>query len=135
MYIADLLTRNIIHKAEKDDESLKDLTHTVKMAEIKYSTEKLNELKLETNRDEVLQRVIEYYTNGWPNKIKENNEINHFYKLKSDLSIEDGLVYYDNRVIMPKTLRSDMLKKLHGSHQGVSKTKDLAKCLLARYNV
>jgi len=64
MYIADLLTRNIIHKTEKDDESLKDFIHTVKIAEIKYSTEKLNELKLETNRDMVLLRVKEYYQNG-----------------------------------------------------------------------
>jgi len=51
MYIADLLTRNIIHKEVKDDGSLKDLIHTVRITEIKYSTEKLNELKLETNRD------------------------------------------------------------------------------------
>ncbi|KAF0739490.1 Uncharacterized protein FWK35_00028159 [Aphis craccivora] len=130
MYIADLLTRNIIYKTEKDDESLKDLIHTVKIAEIKYSTEKQNELKLETNRDMVLLRVKEYSQHGWPNKIKENNEINHFYKLKSDLSIENGLVYYENRVIIPKILRSNMLKKLHDNHQGVSKTI----CLLARSN-
>lgn len=60
----------------------------------------------------------ENYSNGWPNKIKEENETNHFYKLRSDLTIEDELIYSDNRVVIPKTLRIDMLKKLHESHQG-----------------
>jgi len=34
MYIADLLTRNIIHKDENDDESLRDLIHTAKVTEL-----------------------------------------------------------------------------------------------------
>jgi len=42
MCIAELLTRNIIFKKEKYDESLKDLIDTVKIAKKKYSVEKLN---------------------------------------------------------------------------------------------
>lgn len=57
MYIVDLYIRNIIHKDENDDESLRDLIHTVKVTELKYSTDKLIELKLETNKDEILSRV------------------------------------------------------------------------------
>jgi len=67
MYIADLLTRNIIHKKEKDDESLRDLIHTVRIAEIKYSVEKLSELKAETNNDLILKRVKNYYVDGQTN--------------------------------------------------------------------
>lgn len=127
MYIADLLTRNIIYKEEKYDESLRDLIHTVKVAEIKYSTEKLSELKSETNNDTILKRVIEYYVNRWPNQLKEDNEINHYYKIKAELTVEDGLVYFNNRVVIPRVLRGDMLRRIHESHQGIEKSKQLAK--------
>jgi len=60
------------------------------------------------------------------NKLKEESEINHFFKIRSDLTVEDELVYFENRVIIPTTLRYSILKQLHGSHQGVSKTKELA---------
>lgn len=48
-----------------------DLIHNVKIAEMRYSTEKLNELKLETENDLVLKRVKEYYLKGWPKALKE----------------------------------------------------------------
>jgi len=127
MYIADLLTRNIMYKDENEDASLRDLIHTARVAEIKYSIDKIIELKLETNRDKILSRVKEYYLNGWPKKLKEESEINHFYKIRSDLTVEDEVVYFDNRVIIPTILRYGMLKQLHNSHQGVCKTKELAK--------
>jgi len=41
--------------------------------------------------------------------------------------VEDDLVYYENRVIIPKTLKREMLKRIHDTHQGVEKTKQLAK--------
>ncbi|XP_060861804.1 uncharacterized protein K02A2.6-like [Metopolophium dirhodum] len=119
----DLLTRNIIYKEEKDDESLRDLIHTVKVAEIKYSTEKLSELKSETNNDTILKRVIDYYVNGWPNQLKEENEINHYYKIKVELTVEEGLVYFNNRVVIPRVLRGEMLRRIHESHQGIEKSK------------
>lgn len=127
MYIADLLTRNIIYKEEKDDESLRDLIHTVKVAEIKYSTDKLSQLKSETNNDTILKRVIEYYVNGWPNQLKEENEINHCYKIKAELTVEDGLVYFNKRVVIPRVVRGEMLRRIHESHQGIEKSKQLAK--------
>lgn len=126
-YMANLLTRNIIHKEENDDATLRYLMHTVKVTEIRYSIDKLVELKIETNRDRILSRVKDYYLNYWPNKLKEVGEMNHFYKIRSDLTVEDVLVYFENRVIIKTTLRYNMLKQLHDSHQGVCKIKELAK--------
>lgn len=85
---------------------MRNLIHTLKIAEIKYGGEKLKELKSKTNKDITLKRVEEYYMNGWPNKLKEANEINHFYKIKSELVIEDELVYYENMVVIKKKLSS-----------------------------
>lgn len=54
----------------------------------------MNELKSQTNKDLILKRLKEYYVNGWTNKIKEENGINYFHKIKSELKIEDKLVYF-----------------------------------------
>lgn len=93
MFITDLLTRNIVKKNEDDDESMLDLIHVVTVAESRYSKERLNELKLETDNDIVLKRIKDYYKNGWPKKLKEEGEINHFFKLRFDIVVEDEVVY------------------------------------------
>lgn len=41
MYTADLLTKNIIQK-EMNDKTLNNLIHIVKLAEIRYSVDKLD---------------------------------------------------------------------------------------------
>jgi len=118
MFIPDLLTRNIIKKSEEDDESMLDLTHVVKIAELKYSKKRMEELILETKEDTVLERVKKFYDKGWPRKLNEGGEINHYFKIRNDIVVENELVYFGNRVVIPRKLRSYMLKLLHKTHQG-----------------
>ena len=33
--------------------------------------------------------------------------------------VQDGLIFKSNRVVIPKELRADMLKKIHTSHLGI----------------
>ena len=44
-----------------------------------------------------------------------------------DLSIDDGLVLYHGRIVVPQAARRDILKKLHSSHQGITRTKRRAR--------
>lgn len=53
--------------------------------------------------------------------------MNNFFKIRSDLVVENELVYFENRVVISRKLRYFMLKQLHESHQGVYKTKELGK--------
>ena len=50
-----------------------------------------------------------------------------FVGVKNMLIESGGCIYWDNRVILPLELREMYLKELHISHQGIVKTKRLAK--------
>lgn len=127
MYIADLLSRNFIKdKSVKDDESMKDKIHTVKVGEIRFSDEKINEYKKNMLEDETLKMVTAYYKNGWPKSLgnsENNSELIHYFKLKNEITMEGDLLYWNNRLLIPKKTRRDILELLHETHLGVNKTK------------
>lgn len=120
MYIADLLSRNVSKNNKvEDDESMKDIIHTVKIGEIKFSEEKMTEYKQKLLEDDTLKKVVEYYKNGWPNRIKRiesETELVHYSKLKNEITMEEELVYWNNRLLIPKSLRTEMLDLLHETH-------------------
>ncbi|XP_036347586.1 uncharacterized protein K02A2.6-like isoform X1 [Rhagoletis pomonella] len=53
-----------------------------------------------------------------------------FWKHRSDLFLEDGILYLNNRVIVPPVLRETILSQLHVSHLGIEKTKKRARELV-----
>ncbi|KAG0722364.1 Transposon Ty3-I Gag-Pol polyprotein [Chionoecetes opilio] len=50
-----------------------------------------------------------------------------YWKLRDDLSTEDGLVLYGSRLVIPTSLRSHVLSRLHDSHRGIEATKRRAR--------
>ena len=54
---------------------------------------------------------------GWPVKKEEiPAEIWTYFHLKEELTIQDGIIFKGNRVIVPAALRPLMAKKVHSSH-------------------
>ena len=60
-------------------------------------------------------------------KHDKNNTFNQYKSIKDYLSVEDGLILYGSRILIPKSSRKDVLAKLHMSHQGVERTKRRAR--------
>ena len=50
-----------------------------------------------------------------------------FWAMRNDLSVDDGLVLYGRRIIVPKAARADVLRRLHAAHQGIVRTKARAR--------
>ena len=76
--------------------------------------------------DVTLKKVAEYYVNGWPksvSKSEKNAELLHYNKIKNEITMEDNLLYWNNRLLIPKKSRKEILDLLHETHLGVHKTK------------
>uniref|UniRef100_A0A8D8X1C6 RNA-directed DNA polymerase n=1 Tax=Cacopsylla melanoneura TaxID=428564 RepID=A0A8D8X1C6_9HEMI len=123
MLVADLLSRNFIEKSYDNEIPLQGYVHNLYAVELELSNEVIiREGKL----DENISKIIQYSIQGWPknkSSLPKNEIIRHFAKLKEKLMVsEDGLLYYDNRVVIPETLKSSALKSLHSGHMGIQKT-------------
>lgn len=88
----------------------------------------LEKIKEETIKDTDLVKLSEVISNGWPNNSKQlDNEIKSFNKYKSELTIVNGIIYKGQTILIPKSLRKEILEKLHYNHLGLSKGLQLAK--------
>jgi hypothetical protein len=127
MFVADLLSRNFVIKHQPDDNSMNDVVHTLSVGLLTFSDKKMDEIQVATGEDEHLKNVLDWYNKGWPSTCTMQGEIKHYFKMKNDISVEQGLVYYENRLVIPIKWRNYIIELLHESHLGIVKTKSIAK--------
>ena len=94
---------------------------------ISYHDPKLNELEELSTKDVDYQKLVQVFQDNIPIKNLDNNHPLHLYKkIWNEVSLEGNLLIYQNRIIIPKNARKFILRLLHVSHAGISRTKKLA---------
>lgn len=53
--------------------------------------------------------------------------IRQYWSIREELSVDDGLVLFGRRIIIPRSARKDVLLKLHAAHQGIVRMKRRAR--------
>lgn len=87
------------------------------------STKRFEEIKIETQKDCELQELLNLIKNGWPDSKKQLKEnIKPYWKDRDDLVEMKGIIFKCNRMVIPKSLRNDIINKLHYTHLGLEKT-------------
>ena len=81
-----------------------------------------------TRMDEDLQTLRRVIFSGWPATRQEiPAAVTPYWDARDELSTYNGIVYKGERIVMPYSMRPEMLKILHTSHAGIVKTKQLAR--------
>ena len=63
------------------------------------------QLKQETTKDRLLQKVIEFVERGWPQKQQLGEGMTTFFEKREEISFEEGTLVWNGRVIMPSSRR------------------------------
>ena len=131
MYIADALSRAFPTDIVTDhfEKEIAEEKCVYLMSTEAYETDrKLKEIKEHMNTDNQMRLLVTQMKQDWPsNKSLVPQESKEYYQYREKLSENDGLVYSGHAIIIPPTLRRDTQRKLHKSHQGIEKTKHLAR--------
>ena len=64
---------------------------------------------------------------GWPQYRDAPSSVQPYMKNRLGLGVTRGLVTWGSRVVLPQQLRSRYLTELHDGHQGIVRTKGLAR--------
>ncbi|CAC5394823.1 unnamed protein product [Mytilus coruscus] len=120
MYLADTLSRAYL-KETSDTSITTDEIESINMVdELPISEERISELQEHTKNDLQMQELKEVIREGWPiNKWNVPSSVSIYFDIRDQLTLQNGLLFKGERVIIPISLRTDMIKKIHSSHIGI----------------
>ena len=131
---ADALSRAPVAAPAAGDELAEDDTAPAVLAVLTCAlAESCVDLRLQrvreaVDRDEEARVLLETVMNGFPAQKNDLPEIiRGYWPVHDQLSVDDGLVVYGCRIVVPRPLRAEILQDLHASHMGQEKTKQRAR--------
>lgn len=118
LLLADGLSRLPIKQDPKSDHIELDLQINL----VQFSTDRLNQLRTETNNDPTFRQLRSKIIEGWPEHRKDVPPIlRPYWSFRDELSVENGLLLKGERVLIPTTMHKYILDKIHEGHQGIEK--------------
>ena len=98
---------------------LPDSTSEIKSDEMNYFVHPV--IITETQKDDILQSVLLQIQNEWTDP--DTTKVKLYLTVKNSLTLNKGLILKDLRVVVPRTLRSEILNILHQRRIGIERTK------------
>ena len=73
-----------------------------------------------THEDLVLKALANVIKQGWPeSKPRLPPELQDYFPFKEELTLQNGVIFKGNRVVIPLEMRDELKRKLHSSHLGI----------------
>ena len=123
MVISDLLSRqpggpDLSERPEEDIEEVVEC-YADSLTSAVLEDLRLKSVKAEQAKDSTLKKVMDYTLNGWPPETDKKTE--KFRGLQDSLSVVGELLCYGSRIVVPETMKEDVLDKIHHGHIGLNK--------------
>jgi hypothetical protein len=125
---ADTLSRAPV--SEGHDSREETFRHEVKayvnakVRNMPATPERLQRIRDEQTKYPACSKLREYCEKG---EIEWNGPVKQYFQFRNELTIAENLLMRGNRVVIPPSLRADILERLHTGHQGMIKCQQRAK--------
>lgn len=124
--VADTLSRKPISDCDNSlSEGMDVHVHTV-CSSLPVSDKKLQEIKMETEKDPQLQLLVQTLKEGWPEERRCPAEIMDYWNHRDELTVMHDIIFKGEKIIIPLSLRPEMLSRFHSAHMGIEKCKQRA---------
>jgi hypothetical protein len=86
-----------------------------------------DDIKIATGNDPVMVELMENIKHGFPTtQHRTDPKIRKFFNSREHLWIQDEVIMFKNRVVVPKVLQEKVMQVLHSAHQGIEGMKSRA---------
>ena len=130
LIIADALSRAPVTTPSAADEALQQETTSYVDSVIQNlpaSEKRLQEIKQRQEADGACRQIAEFCQSGWPEKNSLSPEVKPYFPVSAELTVENGLLLRGSRIVIPPPLRKTLLDRIHSSHQGITKCREMAR--------
>ena len=119
LVIADTLSRAYVKAKEDSNQDSMIMNVVLNSNEEEIPDTRREEIRQAIKTDDELLELIEIIQNGWPKDKRQLPENLHpYFQIRDTLSYEDGLIVKGEKLLIPKSLRGEMKKRLHAAHMG-----------------
>ncbi|XP_049513828.1 uncharacterized protein K02A2.6-like [Dermacentor silvarum] len=128
LFLADALSRfpSKVSMCEETDQFQVNVLEFVSASEAR-----LKSILEATNNDTVLSQLREYALTSWPdNKHEVPEVIRPYWPYQEEIHAQDGLLFRSNKVIIPSSIKAEILALLHVAHPGADKMKARARSVM-----
>ena len=77
--------------------------------------------------DPVCRRIKTYCSVGWPDKHSVNDAMKPHWSTRGELTVVQNILLKGTRIVIPSSMRLEILDKIHEGHQGIAKCRERAK--------
>ena len=128
----DALSRYLTSEAKTTDQLAEEATPSIfaitAQAQQRALNMRLTEVLEVADDDPVYQELKTVIMNGFP---KSKNQpfkcLTEYWCVHDDLSFDNDLIMYGCRLLISHTMRNEMSRRLHESHQGITRTRERAR--------
>ena len=130
MYIADALSR--LQVRDKVVQSTIDVDEMIAQVESVISSLPTSDTRLQQiieaqEEDPVRSQIKVYCYEGWPGKQSLNDAMKPYWSNRGELSVVQNVLVKASRIVIPSSMRLEILDKIHEGHQGITKCRERAK--------
>ena len=132
MYTADALSRAVDPEADQNEREEDIGIHVNSVIEtLSVSSDRKKQFVEETKKDKTLQELLQVIHEGWPaEKHHCRLGVREYWNSRSELSEAQGFILKGNRLVVPVSMRKQMLNSVHEGHLGIEKCKRRAREVL-----
>ena len=118
---ADMLSRLPVSAASNNY-----LPNSINTMQIDFLPITAQKIRLATAQDPTLSRVIRYLSQDmWPQDI--SSDLKPYFDKRLELSLENGILLWGLRVVIPEKFKLDIMNELHDQHPGIVRMKALSR--------
>ena len=129
---ADTLSRAPVTEMEESDLSTvtSEYVHAI-VDNLPASEKRLRIIREQQDKDPICKQLKSYCVDGeaqWKGPLKP------YYHVRAELTVAEGLLMRGNRMVIPTSIRAEILEKIHSGHQGMTKCRQRAKDCVVAWN-
>ena len=97
------------------------------LAYLPASDARLEEIRKHQAADPTCQALFQYVRSSWPDQRLLPDSLKIYFSKRAFITVADGLLLHGSRLVIPQSLRHQVLEQLHTGHLGITKCRDRAK--------
>ena len=118
LYVADTLSRAYLPN-ESVPASVAAISEASSAENLAMSANRLKRLRTASRKDASLQHVAKLVQKGWPARHEVTDIAMPYYSVRSLLTLDNDLLFKDNQLVVPSSMRDEMMDCAHKSHGGI----------------